>query len=80
MACELCTDPDRVVLVPYYGLAPHTHELPAGLGFGGSWVIGSTRFLSPDQFPPNFKPDPESPNHGTWWCEHCGEGKPEDVK
>ena len=62
MSCDLCTDPDGVPCFPVYGLCPHHHE------------DGVTTLLA--QVAPGFTPDPENPGCGTWWCPHCGSGKP----
>lgn len=75
MACQSCTDSNGVVLVPYYGLAPHNHKFDAN----GNIIIGSTEFYQPTNYPKNFKPSDENPEHGIWWCEYCGEGKPEEI-
>lgn len=74
MTCEYCADQDGEALVPYYGVAPHIcfYKIPGA-------VIGESQVLPKDQWPDNFKPDPENPACGTYWCTHCGEGKPEDV-
>ena len=69
MACEYCTDPDGKPCFPQYGLAPHLHGTGPGFPFG--------TFFKPREFwPSNFQEDPESPNHGTYWCPECGDGKP----
>lgn len=26
-----------------------------------------------------FTPDPDAPGLGTWWCIHCGHGKPAEA-
>ena len=71
MSCEYCTDPDGLSCFPQYGLAPHLH------GTGPGFPIGT--FFKPREFwLSNFQEDPESPNHGTYWCPECGDGKPED--
>jgi hypothetical protein len=69
MACEHCTDQDGLPCYPQYGLAPHLH------GTGPGFAIG-TYFKPQAVWPSNFEEDPDNPNHGTWWCEHCGDGKP----
>lgn len=66
MACHYCTDPDGHPCFPVYGLAPHDHIPPLG-----------TRFKPREEWPDNFLEDPDCPNHGTWWCPECGDGKPE---
>lgn len=64
MACKHCTDPAGVACFPTYGLAPHAHTNVAHV-FDLSPVDG-------------FSPDPEDPTQGTWWCVHCGDGKPDE--
>lgn len=63
MPCEQCTDPDGEACFPLYGLGPHRH------------VSGVT--IMEEQSAPGFTPDPDVPGLGTWWCPHCGDGKPE---
>jgi hypothetical protein len=72
MACEMCTDPDGNSCFPDYGPAPHTcfYKIPGA-------AIGQSVTLPRDQWPDNFQEDPEVPGCGTYWCSHCGEGKPE---
>lgn len=54
---------------PYYGLAPHTHDLS-----GGSF-IGSTRIAPKETWPKNFIEDPEAETCGTYVCPDCGYGR-----
>lgn len=70
MACAMCTDPDGAACFPLYGLGPHKHR--------SGPILGSTQLL-PDQTAEGFTPDPDEPGMGTWWCPHCGEGKPADA-
>lgn len=72
MPCALCTDPDGEACYPQYGVAPHIcfHQIPGA-------TIGQSKLVPPEQWPPNFMPDPDNPGHGTYWCVHCGDGKPE---
>lgn len=71
MACEFCTDPDGLPCFPQYGIAPHLY------GTGPGFRIGT--FFKPREFwPSNFQEDPENPNHGTYWCPECGDGKPKN--
>lgn len=79
MSCDHCTDPAGMPCYPEYGVAPHEHvnvdpDRPA------TW-IGSTRYLPREQWPSNFRPDPDNPHEttGTYWCPVCGHGKPEDA-
>ena len=70
--CKYCYDG----IYPYYGMAPHVHDLS-----GGSF-IGSTVLLPMSTYPKNFEPDPEqveewkktglAPAQGTWYCPKCG--------
>ena len=73
MACEYCTDPDGKPCFPQYGLAPHLHGTGPGFPFG-------TFFKPRELWLSNFKEDPDSPNHGTYWCPECGDGKPESTE
>jgi hypothetical protein len=70
MSCTYCTDPDGVACFPIYGLGPHRHE-------GENW-IGSTVMLPKEEWPTNYLEKPEGSGQGVWWCEHCGDGKPEE--
>ena len=73
MACEHCVDPDGVCCFPMYGVGPHKH---VGVTTeSGSW-IGSTMELPKTDWPANYAEDPDCPGLGTWWCPHCGDGKP----
>ena len=74
MSCLRCTDPDGELCFPQYGIGPHAHE-----ELNGAPIIGSTKPLPRDQWPANYQEDPKAPGHGTWWCPHCGEGKPEQL-
>lgn len=59
-------------IYPYYGMAPHTHDLSSGT------YIGSTRLSSQQNLPPNFEPDPDSEDsfgqywQGLWYCPTDG--------
>lgn len=66
MSCEHCTDPDGVACFPLYGLGPHVHA-PGP-------ILGSTRLLEQEAI--GFTPDPDEYGMGTWWCPHCGDGRP----
>lgn len=72
MACEFCTDQDGNIAYPVYGVGPHTcyYKIPGA-------VIGESQPLPPEQWPSNYAEDPHCPGMGIYWCEHCGEGKPE---
>lgn len=68
MTCEYCDDGGGVSAYPYYSVSPHTHDLKNG-------IIGSTRLLPKDQWPKNFKADPEGEECGTYlYCPYCGDG------
>lgn len=70
VACEHCQDGDGGSVYPYYGLAPHTHNL------AGGW-IGSTRIDPRDSWPTNFREDPDAPGAGVYLhCPVCGRGDP----
>ena len=69
MGCKFCTDPDGGCCFPYYGLAPHKHDLSKTGHF-----IGSTVFID-EPAPSNFDPDPDDPDGkiGTYThCPKCG--------
>ena len=76
MSCEHCMDENGEQLMPYYGLAPHTHGKREGIR---SLSFATLTFLSEDEWPANFKVSSESQYHGTYWCDRCGEGKPDDL-
>lgn len=67
MSCAMCRDPDGFSCFPMYGVGPHKHA-PGP-------IIGST-VLDEKQEVDGFKPDPECPGLGTWWCPYCGAGNP----
>jgi hypothetical protein len=75
VSCEFCTDPDGFACFPQYGVAPHVcfYKIP-----GAS--VGQSQLLPESEWPENFMPDPEAPGLGTYWCPHCGDGKPEIEK
>ena len=69
MGCKFCTDSDGVCLFPYYGLAPHRHDLSKT-----GYLLGSTVFTD-EPLPDNFDPDPDdsSGKIGTYThCPKCG--------
>lgn len=68
MSCEYCTDPDGVPCMPIYGVAPHTHD-----------VFGRTIPMPRDQWAGNFREDKDCPGMGLYWCQYCGDGKPNDA-
>lgn len=75
MSCKHCTDPNGEACFPQYGVGPHTHEERNGIPF-----FGSTKTLPREDWPDNYREDPNTPGLGVWWCPYCGEGKPEDTK
>ena len=62
--CETCEDGEYF---PYYGLAPHAHDIKR---INDRMAI-STAFASKDAWPANFKEDPEAPGCGIWSCPDC---------
>lgn len=68
MPCYYCTDEDGVPCFPIYGVGPHTHR--------NGPVSGPVVHAPPSEWPENYLEDPDCPGHGTWWCPHCGDGKP----
>lgn len=73
--CYHCDDGDGRCVFPYYGVAPHTHEMPRHARTP-DW-LGSTRLLPREQWGDNFREDPDCPGQGTYLrCEHCGRGEP----
>ena len=74
MTCEHCTDPDGEACLPSYGPAPHNCFYKIGK------PMGQSETLPRDQWPEGFTEDPNEPDMGTYWCEHCGHGKPEEQK
>lgn len=71
MTCEMCIDPDGEACFPSYGVAPHEcfHMIPGA-------TLGQSKLLPRDQWPSNFREDPDCAGLGTYWCPHCGSGKP----
>ncbi len=68
MPCEWCIDPDGALCYPSYGIAPHTY----------SDKLSFVPVILPrDQWPDNFREDPDNPGCGTYqWCPKCEDGKP----
>jgi hypothetical protein len=75
MTCQHCTDDEGLPLYPSYGPAPHTcfYKIPGA-------TIGQSQPLPPEQWPAGFTEDPDCKGLGTYWCEHCGDGKPEQTQ
>lgn len=61
-----CTNEDHD-LYPYYGMAPHDHDISKTGSF-----IGSTVTKHKKDWPHNFSPDPETDGgRGIWSCPDC---------
>lgn len=58
--CKTCGDGE---FLPIYGVGPHRHE--------GDSFIGSTVHLPQEEWPANYKEDPDAPGCGTWTCPDC---------
>ncbi|MBK7366129.1 MAG: hypothetical protein IPI97_14525 [Nitrosomonas sp.] len=52
---------------PFYGVAPHTHQLNNGS------FIGSTRIKPKEEWPKSFIEDKQEPGLGTYYCPDCFE-------
>lgn len=52
-------------MFPYYGVAPHIHDLSKGS------FIGSTKILDKEKWPKNFVEDMAEPGLGTYYCPEC---------
>ena len=70
MSCKHCTDPNGDPCYPQYGTGPHKSFDEHGNHF--------TEFLPKEEWPENYREDPDCPGCGIWWCPVCGDGKPED--
>ncbi len=72
--CEHCDDGDGFSVYPYYGIAPHVHDLADG------WFV-STRLLPKEAWGDNFREDPDCNGHGVYLrCPECGRGEqPEEA-
>lgn len=71
--CQHCDDGDGDCFFPHYGVAPHAHYMDPDLP--GDFV-GTTKLFPKDQWPANFKEDPEAPGCGTYtFCPMCGQGR-----
>lgn len=72
--CDHCELPDdEGCAFPWYGLAPHSHDMARTGSF-----IGSTVLEPRDTWPKNFREDPDCEGCGTYeYCPHCaGEVEP----
>ena len=59
-------------IYPFYGLAPHRHDM----GRTGS-LVGSTVEKPREEWPANFCEDKDAPGMGTYThCLSCGAGDP----
>lgn len=67
MSCKFCIDDNGDPCFPCYGLGPHTHEFDEN---------GIHTILDEIQEVPGFTPSIEDFGMGTYWCPHCGDGKP----
>lgn len=63
-----CTSDDHDCY-PQYGVGPHRHDLSRGT------FLGSTVPLPKEDWPNNFREDPEVPGCGVWLCPGCLEDK-----
>ncbi len=71
MTCKHCIDPNGDPCFPSYGPAPHKcFYMIKGR------TIGHSETLPKSEWPDNFEEDPDCPGMGTYWCPHCGHGKP----
>ena len=70
LCCDHCNNGDGDSVYPYYGLAPHKHDMT----ITGS-VIGSTVVDKESNWPDNFSEDPEVKGCGTYThCLICSSG------
>ncbi len=77
MTCNTCDDGDGKCVFPYYGVAPHIHDMNGRETPDDPMAImGSTRLLPRDQWGSNFREDPEVPGCGVYMrCPECGDGE-----
>jgi hypothetical protein len=61
-------------MYPYYGVAPHQHDMAKTGTF-----LGSTVLEPPSKWPKNFRPDPEGDSCGMYYCPTCLSGMPQDL-
>lgn len=77
--CDHCVDPDGNNCYPYYGLAPHRHDLNI-TGHNKhddsditGYIIGSTVLEPKENWPENFIADSGAAGLGTYIrCPFCG--------
>lgn len=69
MNIKKCPDKSMVeygeCIYPYYGLAPHTHTIK-----NGKIIIDGTKILDKNNYPDNFREDPEAPGCGGYHCPY----------
>jgi hypothetical protein len=66
--CEHCNDGEGDCIYPWYGCAPHSHDLDKTGSF-----IGSTVLDDKSAWPENFIEDMEAGGLGTYaYCLECG--------
>jgi hypothetical protein len=69
MPCMYCEELDGKCCYPYYGLAPHTHDLKKTGTFLFSTVLDPK-----ETWPDNFKEDKDAPGCGVYThCPECGD-------
>lgn len=74
MTCAHCTQQGGTSIYPMYGVAPHKcfYKTPGK-------TLGESELVPKEEWPSNFKEDPEVPGCGVYlWCMQCGEGKPDE--
>lgn len=63
---KTCKHPDHDIY-PYYGLAPHTHEI--GMVKGKKGIRLSTKIANKKKWPKNYKDTDDGA--GVWSCPKC---------
>ncbi len=71
---EPCANPDCSEY-PYYGVAPHECYFKRGPDF----KIGQSLPLPRNEWPKNFRPDPDGDSCGMYYCPVCLSGMPSDL-
>lgn len=72
VSCEYCNDGNGGCVYPYYGVAPHSHDLKKT-----GYIIGSTVIDDASKWPENFSEDSDPDAKGLGFythCLHCGAG------
>lgn len=74
MPCKMCADPDDgMCIYPYYGLAPHGHDLCGDEQ--GATLIGPPVLVPRKQWPENFVETEKGSGFGVYThCLSCGDG------